>query len=242
MKIKAVLALLLALVIIILGAMLPQLVGRRQDRAQEELVLFRPMSAVELEFATYSNKSHSEVLALLCQSRDSVAIPQELASQKREKVVEIALDYVDKYAQAGILLSDLSADEVLSCQAWLHYGPNNQNNIYWQIQYGDKAGKHLLTMTVDDLTGTVCSVEYADTEETYAPDNMEPAFRGFVRLYLAGLGEDFFVYPVEDIYERAKTPDDRSYIAAEFYWEDPAYGTNRITFFVNQNGFYTYLK
>jgi len=239
MKLKPILVILAAVCIVILGAMLPQLVALRQDRQSEGKVQFSSVEGVELEF-TRSDISRSEALAILARSRDVVGIPRELANLKIERVEEIALGAVEKFREAGILLGDVEEDEVLDAQPMLYYGLEGQSVIYWAVSLGDPKAEHNFSLTVDDRTGTVCSVEYINGKTEYEPDRMEAVLGGFCRVYLTGLGDEFSGWSVEELTRNAKSPQDKSYLATELSWTDPLYGENRITFFVNRSGFYTY--
>lgn len=70
---------------------------------------------------------------------------------------------------------------------------------------------------------------------------MEFILFNFSELYLSSLGEFFYNFKTEDIVMQAKTAEDKSYLASEITWEDEIYSDCKITFFVNRNGFYTYL-
>jgi len=240
MKLKPVLTILAALCLIVLGALLPGLVARRQERQSAGQVLFSQVEDVKLEFAAESDITHSETLAILSRYKEAVEIPRELASLKWEKVETIAASSAERLRDTGLLLCDPEGDMLLSAQTVLYYGKDNQSNIYWLIQYGDRKGSHLFSMTVDDRTGTICTMEYMDHVSEYAAEQMETILRGFCQLYLTGQGAEFFDYSVDMLMEGAKQPQDRSYLATELSWEDPRYGNNRITFFVNRSGFYTY--
>ena len=239
MKLKQTLAVLAALSIIVLGALLPELTALRQDRQDVDTVLFSDVQGVVLQFDQYE-MTRRETLAILAHCRDTVEIPPELTSLKRDKAERIAAAAVAKYADAGILLCDPAGDSALDVRAVLCYGTKEQSNVYWQVDYGDKKGNHMFTLVIDDRSGAVCSVEYADQKETYPVERMATVLRGFCRLHLTELGEEFSGWTVDGLVANAKSPQDSSYLATELIWEDATYGRTRITFFVNGNGFYTY--
>lgn len=239
MKLKPILVIFAAVCIIVLGAMLPQLVALRQDGQSEGQIQFSSVEGVELEF-TQSDISRSETLAILAHSRDVVEIPPELANLSQEKLEQIARATARNYYEAGILLSDPGEDRLIHSQPLLYYGMNGQSNVLWLVTYGDEGTFHLFTFIVDDRTGAVCSAEYLDGTSEYEPDRMEAVLGGFCRAYLTGLGDEFSGWSVEELTKSAKSPQDKSYLATELGWSDPLYGENRITFFVNRSGFYTY--
>jgi len=239
MNYKPILAVAAALCIIVLGALLPELTARRQDNLDQDVILFSQMEGVELEFSG-SDTTLSSPLAILAHSRDAVEIPQELTSLKSEKASQIAETMVKKFHDAGALLSDPKNDTVLYAQPLLYYGPENQSNIFWAVQYGDRAGTHSFGLVIDDRTGTVCSIEYVDDRREYEPEQMEGVLQSFCKLYLTDLGDGSIGLDAQELTLDAKAAQDNSYLATELLWEDPTYGGTRITFFVNRTGFYTY--
>lgn len=239
MRLKPILAIFIALCIIVLGAMLPGLIARRQQRQSESQVLFSQIGDVELTFAQ-SGITCSEALSIYSKNKEAVEIPPELASLSREKVESVAASAAEKFRDGGMLLSSPDEDRLMFAQTLLFYGQDNRSNIYWIIHYGDKKNTHTISMVIDDRTGTICSVEYMDQKSEYEPEQMEAVLRSFCRLYLTGLGEEFFGFSVDALMSNAKSAQDSSYLATELIWENDAYGENRVTFFVNRSGFYTY--
>lgn len=239
MKLKPALVILTAVCVVVLGAMLPKVVAWRQDRQSEGQVQFSSVEGVELEF-TQNDITRSEALAILARSRDVVPIPPELANLKSEKVESTAFAAVEKFREAGILLCDPEEDMYLNTQPMLFYGLEGQSVIYWVVNFGDPDGQYSFSLTIDDRTGTVCSVEYMDGSSEYEIDRMEAVLGGFCRVYLTGLGDEFAQWSVEELTKNAKFPQDNSYLATELTWNDPLYGNNSITLFVNRGGFYTY--
>lgn len=238
-KLKGLFAVIAALLVVLLGAWMPRLVARRQDSANENRVLFAPVEEVELVFAQ-TDMPRRETLAILRQGRDMVQIPEDLAALDRERVEKTLAATAQKYMEEGLLPTDGMDLSLRDCQTVLVYGREGRSNIFWLLSYADPEGKRNLTLTVDDRSGAVCAVEYTDQELELSHEQMEPVFEAFIRLYLAGLGEEFYDYPPEELLALAKRAEDGSYIATELFWELPGYGGNTVTFFVNRSGFYTY--
>jgi len=241
-RIKSLLILLCALLILVLGGILPRLVSRQLDAGYENQVQFAPVEGVNLEFVQISGRTVEQTLAILGGARSAVDIPMELANLPREKAEQIALTAAEKYREAGILLGDAPAAKIPFCQTALYYGPDNQSNIFWKIHCSDKEGTFVFSVILDDRTGTVCAVEYTHTQKTYVQEDLERVLGGFAQLYLDGMGEAFFDVDAKTLLGKAHSPADGSYLAAEFSWDGGGYGTCRMTFFVNESGFYTYFN
>ncbi len=247
MKIRSYFLILCAGVVIVLGAMLPGIVGERRDAAEQGRIQFAPVQEVRLEF-TDSGITIKQTLAIMGPLRDVVNIPEELATLKRSKVERIAADAAQRYNQAGVLLEDpgdFSGYSMVGDYTVLVYGPENLSNVFWILDYTNQDGSSWFHMVIDDRTGTVCSLEYRNWENEYDPGEMGGVLEDFCQTYLDGLGEEFFDYSGADLAGKAEKDADSSYMAAQLRfnaWDNPLYGETRIVFFLNRNGFYTYFE
>lgn len=247
MKIRSLFLVLCAVAVIALGAMLPGLVGKRMDAAEQGKIQFAPVQEVRLEF-TDSGITMKQTLAIMGPLRDMVSIPEELATLKRSKVERITADAAQRYNQAGVLLrdpGDFSRYSMVGDMTVLVYGPETSSNVFWIVDYADAEGNSWFHMVIDDRTGTVCSVEYRDLEDEYGSGEMRKILEGFCQTYLEGLGEEFFDYNAEDLTAKLDMAVDQSYMAAQLRfdaWDNPLYSETRIVFFLNRNGFYTYFE
>lgn len=240
MRIRSVLVFLLSAGLIVLGAMLPRLVGDRQDAANDNRVDFAPVNEVQLEF-TENEMTMWEKLVLSGYIIDSVVIPEQLAVLTQDKVMEIARQTMEQYRQNGLIPEDMGEIRPnISCQPMLLYGSSEQSNVFWDVVLYLDGVQWTLHLIVDDQTGRVCRIEYTNYAEESVYDDMETSLFRFCELYLAGLGEEFFDFEPQDLVENARKPADGSYIAAEITWEAADSGSYRITLFLRQNGFYIY--
>ena len=236
-----------AVSVIALGALLPGLVGKKLDTAEQGKIQFAPVQEVRLEFAD-SGITMKQTLAIMGPLRDVVNIPQELATLKRSKVERVAAEAAQRYNQAGLLLrdpGDFSRYSMVGDITVLVYGPETSSNVFWIVDYADPEGNSWFHMIIDDRTGTVCSVEYRDLENEYGSGEMGKILEGFCRTYLEGLGEEFFNYSGADLAGKADQDAEQTYMAAQLRfdaWDNPLYGETRIVFFLNRNGFYTYFE
>ena len=247
MKLRSFFLILCAGAVIALGAMLPGLVGKRLDAAEQGKIQFAPVQEVRLEFAD-SGITMKQTLAIMGPLRDPVVIPEELATLKRSKVEHITADAARRYSQAGVLLrdpGDFAGYSMVSDITVLVYGPETSSNVFWIVDYGAPEENSWFHMVIDDRTGAVCSVEYRDLEAEYDPGNMRKILEGFCQTYLEGLGEEFFDYSGSELADKADRDAEQSYMAAQLRfeaWDNPLSGETRIVFFLNRNGFYTYFE
>ena len=239
---KNALALLLALAVVVLCAYLPDIVSWRQDEKYLEQVEFASVADGQLEF-TNADRTLKETIAILGENMEAVDIPEELASMKKDTVLRIAAATIEKYQAAG--LADPEGQYMLEdASPVLVYGDNRRrNSVFWYISYFDYIHNQYAIFNIDDRTGNVVRVEFSwNYEQTKTREDMEFILGNFCQLYLNGLGEEFREYDAQELLDKAKYPNDGSYLANSIYYFVEDYRQNSITFFVNQNGFYTYIS
>lgn len=245
MRYKRTVVLALAALLIVLGALLPGLVGARKDASRNEEVFLASINEIQLEFSQ-SDMTLKDTIAILCGTRESVDIPEELASMKRSTIISYATAAVETYWESGLVFQDEMAGtfsfEMLSCQPYLAYSSSQENktNIFWIVTFGSKDRSQHMTLTLDDRTGKVCGVDHSYGNVILGEEDMNRVLYNFSRIYLEELGEEFQDFDTNVILKDAQSPQDKSYLASSIRWfaEDYEY---RTTFFVNPNGFYTYL-
>lgn len=248
MRWKTLLAMVLALLIIILGALLPSLVGKLQDRYDNGRISHAQISEIHLEFDN-SGMTLREKLALLSGLTSTMQVSTDMTSHTSAEIWQIAMETAEIYRQAGLIPSNLSAADVSYCVPmmayWAQYEGAAQihSNIFWELSIADGAGgDNALTMVIDDRTGVVCTLSYqnvtAHREETL---RLSKALETLCSLALDELGEEFTEFDPKALVSAAGiTENTSSYAAADISWEDPTYGEVRLAFVVSEVGFYTY--
>lgn len=241
--------LILSAVLIVLGAFLPTIVGNRQDAAAEGEILFADIKDIQLEFSE-SDISLREIISILCTDPETVDIPVDLCNLKKGRVETIAMNMAQQLQEKeiGFWIHHLDgpAEEsvyfVDFCQPVLSSSNlvDGLNNVFWTVEVVSTDRNQFLGLIIDDRSGTVCSMSYQDENIDHSKERMQSILYAFSYLYLEELGEEFFDYNCNDILAEAQSPLDNSYLASSIRWwaEDYEY---RTTFFVNSNGFYTYL-
>ncbi len=240
MNLKAFLAILAALALVLAAGFLPRFTAAQQDKTDQDKILFAAVSGVQLDFDQGSDLTMRQTLAMMIHPQDQVEIPTELASMKQEKVERIAAAAVEKLFQTGILFQSPEEYSLWYRSTVLCYGPENRNNIFWQLAYEDPKGNSTFIFTIDDRTGTVCGIEFYSAQQQYDRDQMPLILERFTGQFLTGLGEEFVDVDVSKLMKNTQSPADGSYLAAEMTWQDPDSGACTIAFFVNKFGFYTY--
>lgn len=235
-------ALLLSLGVIVLCAYLPDIVSWRQDARYMDQVQFAAVTDIHLEFAD-TDRTLKETISILGESKDSLDIPVELASLKQDNVHRIAGKAIEAYREAG-LVEENASFVMQGINPVLVYGTGeNRNNVFWHVSFYDYKLGQYVNFTIDDRTGSVVSVEFGHTNmEPYAKMQMEYILENFSSVYLKSLGEEFRDYDTASVMEQAHAPNDGSYLASSVYCFVEDYRECSITFFVDRNGFYTYIS
>lgn len=245
MKYKRTIVLSLSALLILLGALLPGIVGSRQDAAHDGEVYFASINEIQLEFSQ-NDMTLKDTIAVLCGTAETVEIPEELAQLKRSSAISYATAAVEAYWESGIVFQEEDIGgfsfEVVSCIPYLAYcsSQDNLTNIFWQITFSNKKRTEYMTLILDDRTGTICSVDYSYGDVILSDEDMNRVLYNFSNVYLQELGEEFYDFDTNKILKDAQFPQDKSYLASSIRWWAGDY-EYRTTFFVNPNGFYTYL-
>lgn len=243
MNLRSLIALLLSILVIILGALLPTIVANRQDAAAENHMLFQNVEGIELEFVQ-SGLTMSDTLSMLASRRETVEIPVELTALKQNKLENTVAATAIRYQQSGLLFDEIKNYKLTYSKSLLVYGRDGQSNIFWEVRYSSPDGSSEFHMMIDDRTGTLCSITYSHAEAHYQPQDMEQLISSFVKLYLSGLGEEFYDYSPDYILNSmetaTETPEKDSYVSAVLSLENELYGQTELTFLVNPSGFRTY--
>lgn len=242
MKLRSFVILLASAVIVVLCAFLPEIVSWRQDVKYNNQVQFASVSDIQLEF-TNADRTLKETIGILGECTEAPGIPVELASMKQDNVQRIAGKSIEAYRDAG-LIEEKASFLLQGITPMLVYGTGeNRNNVFWSLSFYDYALGLFANFTIDDRTGTVVSVEFGNTnQEPYAIKQMEYILLNLSKVYLESLGEEFREYDAETLLEQAHSPNDGSYLASSVYYFVEDYREVSITFFVNTNGFYTYIS
>lgn len=242
MKMRTMIPLVLSVAVIVLCAYLPNIVSWQLDRKYDNQVQFAPVSDIRLEFAD-RDRSLKETVGMLGDIKDTVDIPAELASMKEDAVHRLAGETIEDYRAAGLMEQDATF-VMQSIQPVLIYGSGeSRNNVFWFVNFYDYKLGLYAHFTIDDRSGSVVSVEFGNTVgDAYTRQEMEYILGNFSQVYLEGLGEEFYEYDAAQLLEQAKAPNDGSYLANSIYYFAEDYRECSITFFVNTNGFYTYIS
>ena len=248
MKLNRSALLILSAFLILLGGFLPSLVSKRQDASVMEKIQFATASGVQLEFAK-SEVSLRQTVSILCTDPVTLDIPASLAKQKQDHVESLALNMAARFQEKSIGFwtyeeggmeypSDL---QVILCQARVASSNLEEglSNIFWYVEVADRHQNQVMRLTLDDNTGTVCSVYYQDLNRNHDKAQMQSILYNFSYLFLEELGEEYFDYNCNDILKDAQFPQDNSYLASTIRWWS---GDNEMstTFFVNGSACYTY--
>ena len=251
MKLKQGTALLLAAVLILLGGMLPRLVGNAQDMTSIGKTEYAQLRQIHLDIVTRDGTelNMTAKISILKGFAGSLELPDSMAQMTSKELLSIAKDWATRYYNAGLLPYSPDIDSTdMQAQAYLVYRDSERafSNIFWRLEITCSGGR--LNFILDDETGTVCTILYSDQREPDAEGyiyDVGTAIETFCQLYLEGLGEEFSKYDPGSVsrkyqnvmaYEGAT---DYSGVTTEISWGDLIYGETTIFFAVDPHGFYT---
>lgn len=250
MQNKAIPALILALILIIAGAFLPQIVGNLMDASLSNKIEFADASDIQLEFVQ-SDMSMEEILGILCKHTHTVEVPADLAVHTTGEIQQLTRQIISHYQDAGLITHNIDTGlDISSCIPMLHYqqASGRKSNIFWHLIFERSDNSWRLEMVLDDRTGFLCSVHYDDrsaaapgeseiTDLSY--DALEDKLFTFADLFLSDLGDSFASLDRAAISAGMSTSVDEEYTSTTVTWEDSIKGDCHIVFYVMDTSFYT---
>lgn len=255
MQNKALLALILALLLIIAGALLPQIVGNVMDAALSNQIEFADASDIQLEFVQ-NDIPMEEILGIMCRNTHSVEVPADLAIHSSSDIQQLARQAISHYQEANLIPHSIdTVADIRSCTPELLYeqASSRKSNIFWNLIFEPSDNSWRLEMVLDDRTGALCSIHYdyhIDPDyidptyvNTAAPiyEDLEGMLFTFADVFLSDLGDSFAALDKEDISAGISTSVDEDFTSTTVSWEDTLYGECHIVFFIMDTSFYTIL-
>ncbi len=254
MKLRSFLGLLLAAVVILVGASLPDRVGSWQDKNDNGLVSYAKASDVHLQLAGEGELSIRHKLSLLAHYSSSMEIPESLAKLSSTEVSTVLEETIGMYQELGLISRDFPviSKTDLTCTPFLVYWDDakTRSNIFWIVEYY-YTGNIAVTMILDDQTETVCTVYYSDenlgaqwtadteAEQSRRMEEMRSGMEYLCTAFLDGLGPEFDNYDVKTILASGNTVwTDTLYYTTSVSWSDILFGQVYLDFSLYPSGFY----
>lgn len=247
MRWKTLLTLLLCAVLLVLGAFLPELVGYFLDREGSQVPSYAQIEQVHLEFEE-EPISLREKMALLDGQAQTMQVSTDMPRYTAAEIWQIAMKTASNYHQAGMVPQALEAADITYCIPIMYYWQEPEpagrirSNIFWELSFADGGlGGNLLTMVIDDRTGTVCTLNYQNVN-AHREGTLSKSLHTLCNLALEELGEEFAEFDATALASEAQATDAAaSYAAVDLTWEDALRGEIRLAFVVSNAGFYTYV-
>lgn len=246
---KVMLTVLLCTTILVLGAYLPGIVGYFLDRDGSQSPSYVQTEQIHLEFQE-ETMTLREKMALLSGTGETMQVSTDMTQHTAAEIWQIAMNTAEAYHQAGMVPQALHAADITYCIPIMYYWQDQQqtgriySNVFWELSFADGSlGGNLMTMVIDDRTGTVCTLNYQNVNAHRADTlGQGKALQTLCALALEELGEEFSEYDAAALAsENLNANAPSSYGAVDLSWEDARRGETRLAFVVSDAGFYTYV-
>lgn len=241
-KLKPLLFLLLALVLIILGGMLPKAVAAVQDDVDINEVSYAPISEVHLEFDN-DVMTLKEKFTIMQYDQTNVPVPAKLCTRTEDNIMELVQDTIDAYTESGLIPFSLDVSECLNdCKAYLAYSYYTETSfVYWSIVLSNvEWSDWMIYMQIDDETGSIMKIECFHQATLYELP-LDDKLDAFCQLYLEHLGTEFTEYDDAYLSKRTEATSDRTTMYRYLSWEDESMKNVTLYLTVNEYGFYSNL-
>lgn len=169
-RLRSAFLILLAVAAVLFCAVLPRVISAYQDASIEAQTYNQNIKDLNL---TVQNASPFAKLYLSYSKLSIIPFPPNRAVHTQEEIYDIALEYFSLYQDAGLIGTAFAVSDY-ECSFRMHAYVSCNN--FWHINLycrtapdGNDADEKLfftLTLTIDDETGKVYSLYYAETTET----------------------------------------------------------------------------
>lgn len=188
----------LAVMLLVLGALFPTATGWIQDSLESEEVRYAPIS--ELQLKLYSgDMTILEKLAVAAKSEDAYAVPASMASMTTSEAMDQVAEVLAPYLELGMLRTEIDLHTQLNdITPILIYttGENERSFVCWSVDLS--ADLWSMYLVIDDETGTLISIDYTVSSKGggydwnwTGTDMLDVLIAYFYEIYSDSLGEEF---------------------------------------------------
>lgn len=251
-KVRTFCIVLLAIVLISLLAIMPQVISKVSDFLGNEKPGTAPMQSVELALGTDKSEQPGYMLRkLVLEHRmNTLPIRPEQVKMTEDEVLSAAVDGMTRYVDAN-MFAWFEYDH-FSAEPYLGVDTENTNNnmIFWGVTFSTKTSTkndpyHYLFLHIDDETGKIIYIAYETYGEDYFrydPENQWFLMEGFVDSFLGPLNLTASQLSEYDnlqgsAVEQNSTDEETSVL---YTFEDAEFGRIHVSFVITPVGFHIY--
>ena len=223
----------LTVVLILLCAFLPRIIGYAQDTQAINRVGYSQSAQVQLDIQ--QDMTPLGKLSLLCRMEGVLEVPEEFAQMTAAEAEQAALDALRPYVEGG-LIPEFTV-WYIEARPFLILTPEEVDlaGLVWSVTVlEDEEGVMNMSIDIDDATGTLLRLHY--TYEFWEKRDQNEALDQFAEIYFRGLGvEEHQKYATNDL-ESWYIGDNVEGI--RYRVADRIYGEVNLDLFVSPYGFY----
>ena len=236
-KLKIFLSVLLALVLVLLGGVLPQLLLGAADRLSMNKLGTQPLQPLELQMKQHENQgplSTPDQLMLLRSEGQMVRVVEDSMQSSRSTVEEKALEYVRRLEeQCGLLLPE--EDPVMNGSPCMIFDIEGvQFDLFWQVAlnfYMDDTGLDLqIVCLMDDCRNRVIQFEIESYGNRSALSGEPEQLMQISQFYVEALGAEMKLTGGSD-YLASYSFSERPELRLDIYYYEGDYNITGIKMF-----------
>lgn len=247
-KMKTGFVLLIAVLLVIAFALMPQAVAGISDLIGNEKPGTASLQSVELAFGVQKAIEPGYMLRKMAleQRMSTIPITPEQTAMTQTEAIEAAEAAMTGYVEAKVF--EWFEYTFCSAEPYLGIDPDDKNNytIFWTVNFShDSEPYRNLFLHIDDQTGKILYIDYVTNGEDkfnyYYPEDQRLVMEGFVHAFLGPLAlEGLTEYEYENLLglsvtEHKTTDEVTCYL---YTYEDSQYGSIQIAFTIKPAGFY----
>lgn len=228
---------LLTLLLLLLVACLPGIVGGCMDLVTLEKADTAPIGHIELQLGTREEIDPGRMFQKLALERNMQMIPvtdreaamtkDQVFSAVEEQMGEFEFfqwfDYTQRTAEPHLAMDPEDSDNYA---------------ILWVVDYASKEPYHNLFLHVDDASGAILKIDYYTHEELYPAQEQRDIFEGWTTTYFEQLGLGMTSDYVQSLEVRTEERNEKDSMAVHYHLQEIQYGLVTVSFTVKPGGFY----
>lgn len=244
-KVKNVLLILLAVLLLAAGGLLPMAAAQLQDEATANVVQYADIEALRLKLEEEQPEMSIYEKLRLMMKGTGVEATSEMTKMTGSQILEAVYAALQPYVDVGFLTDDLSNDylEYYPIMVYDQDAPSVYN-YYWQVHMSLDAYQYdSLRVILDDETGKLLAIEVTNPELIIAEEYQDKLEQAIRVVYLENLGlTPVAVIPVETegAYIGEIWEPDSTHVLMRYQCVDVNYGEVNVEVGVNSNGFYIF--
>ena len=238
--VKTAVFILLALLLTVGVAVLPQTVADLQDEIIHSQPNYGTIQTIQLNLQNDGETSELSTvgkIAAACQSLYSIS--DDKASMTRDEVLSAVDIALEPYYESDLIINEW-ADAEKSVMPYISFGVKGKYCIIWEVAFSGYSGEsfYSLNLYLDDSTGNILSISYQADQQYFSKENSDAQIQTFVDNYFQAWNLDYSMdNSGNNGFIEQVTANPSVFAAKQYTLNDIVYGEIIVVFLLHGTGF-----